>query len=78
MRLKEMKSKLDIINDVINNQQYTKISMLLGTKRKTVILDFQTANLLKKLFDTSPTENIGKLQKLGWDRLCNMAWSMIK
>lgn len=70
------RSKLEIIKNVVNENQYTKISMLLGTTRKKVILDIQTANLLLKLFQSAPQENISKLEALTWDRLCNLAWGV--
>jgi peptidyl-tRNA hydrolase len=70
------RSKLDIIKSVVSDHQYTKISMLLGTTRKKVILDVQTANLLLKLFQNAPQENISKLEALPWDRLCNLAWGV--
>lgn len=68
------RTKLDIIKSVVNDHQYTKIKMLLGTKRTTVILDAITANQLLKLFNTIPPENIEKLQALPWHRLLNMVW----
>ena len=69
------RNKFSIIEDVVKNQQCTKISMLVGTKRRTVLLDYQTANLLLNLFNNAPLENRTKLEALGWDRLCNMAWA---
>lgn len=72
------RSKFTIIEDVVTNQQCTKISMLVGTKRRTILLDYQTASLLLKLFNNAPVENKTKLEALGWDRLCNMAWTLTK
>lgn len=73
------RSKLEIIKSVVENQQATKIRMVLGTgKSRTILLDYQTANLLLKVLNEAPPENLAKLQQLPWDRLCNLAWSLAK
>lgn len=72
------RSKYAIIETVVKEHQYTKISILMGTKRKSIILDVQTANLLYKLFNEAPPENKTKLEALQWHRLCNMAWSLVE
>lgn len=74
--MKKLK-KLQIIEKVVTEHQAVKISMLLGTTRKKIWLDAQTANLLLKLFKAAPSENKEKLEALPWDRLCNLAWSFV-
>jgi hypothetical protein len=69
------KTKLDIIKQVVEEQQYTKIKMLVGTKARMVILDLQTASKILKLFTNAPLANMEKINKLPWDRLVNMAYS---
>ena len=68
-------SKLQIIEKCVREQQYTKVSMLIGTKRRKIILDVTTANLLLKMFQSAPINNISKLEALTWDRLVNLAWN---
>jgi len=75
MKTRKKSTKLDIIKRVVEEKQYTKIKMFVGTKSKTVILDFTTANQLLRLFTNAPQENIDKINQLPWDRLCSMAWS---
>ena len=69
------RTKLEIIKQVVEEQQYTKIKMLVGTKAKIVILDLTTASKILKLFTNSPLANMEKINKLAWDRLVNMAYS---
>jgi hypothetical protein len=69
------RTKLEIIKQVVEDQQYTKIKMLVGTKARMVILDICTASKILKLFTNSPLANIEKINKLSWDRLVNMAYS---
>ncbi len=68
------KTKLDIIKQVVEEQQYTKIKMLVGTKARMVILDLQTASKILKLFTNSPLADLEKVNKLSWDRLVSMAF----
>lgn len=69
------RTKLDIIKEVVEQQQYTKIKMLVGTKPKMVILDLFTASKILKLFTNAPLANIEKINALSWDRLVRMAFS---
>ncbi len=71
------RTKLEIVKQVVEEQQYTKIKMLIGTKAKLVILDMTTASKILKLFTNAPLANIEKINALSWDRLCNMAWSPV-
>lgn len=67
-------SKYAIIEQVVTECQATKISMLLGTKRRRVLLDVYSASRLLKMFDGAPIENREKLEALPWDRLVSISW----
>lgn len=69
------RTKLEIVKQVVEEQQCTKIKMLVGTKARTVLLDMTTASKILKLFTNAPLANIEKINALSWDRLCNMAWA---
>lgn len=69
------RTKLEIVRQVVEERQYTKIKMLVGGKARSVILDMTTANKILMLFTNAPLANIEKINALPWDRLCNMAWS---
>jgi hypothetical protein len=69
------RTKLEIIKQVVEEKQYTKIRMHVGNKPKTVVLDYVTADKMLKLFNNAPLANIDKINALAWDRLVNMAWS---
>ena len=69
------RTKLEIVKQVVEEKQYTKIRMHVGHKAKTVILDYTTAQKILKLFTNAPLANIEKINALAWDRLVNMAWS---
>ena len=73
--MRNRRTKLDIIKQVVEEQQYTKIKMLVGTKAKMVVLDMVTAGKMLKLFMNAPLANMEKINRLPWDRLVNMAYS---
>jgi hypothetical protein len=68
------RTKLEIIKRVVEEKQYTKIKMLVGTTAKMVILDYTTASRILNLFTKSPLADIEKINKLAWDRLVSMAF----
>ena len=73
--MNKRRTKLEIIKQVVEDQQYTKIKMLVGATAKMVILDYTTANHILRLFTNAPLANMEKINKLPWDRLVNMAYS---
>lgn len=73
-----MKTKLDIINEIINEGQYKKISFLVNGKRKTTILDGTTAHMLKAVFNAVPPEKQAILNKAHWLKLVDFGWKVTR
>jgi hypothetical protein len=69
------RTKLEIVRQVVEEKQYIKIKMLVGTKARSVILDYTTASRILNLFTKSPLANLDKINALSWDRLVSMAYS---
>lgn len=65
-------TKQEVIERVLSEQQCTKISIKVGEKRRQLVLDYQTAARLKKVFDSAGCP--GDLSSLSWDRLVSLAW----
>jgi hypothetical protein len=71
------RNKYEIVSQVVNEQQYTKIKMNVGGgKVRSVILDGVTATQIKNLFDKAPDDKRAQLMLLPWDRLLGLVWRL--
>lgn len=72
------KSKFDMLNEIVTNQQMMKVTEKINNKNRKIILDLFTASFLLSLFKQVPDETRQKLESLSWLRLANFAHSKLK
>jgi len=71
-----MQTKIDIIKQVVEEHQYTKVTVKIGQKSKKILLDASTANRLLQIFNKLSDENKLKFERQNWLNLTNIAWSV--
>lgn len=66
-------SKLEIINNILTNHQYEEV--IEGGHK--MLIDGQTANIIKKVYDALSDENKEKYLSLSWEKMARFAWKAV-